>query len=731
MKRPLAAAGCLYFAALMAALLFGESFAAAGVLFFAGLGLCSLCFSQMRKASVWAACFTCVTAMASGMLFDHFIRAPQQALAGHRVLVSGLVTETAEKGIYSYELTASFPEIEEAPSHVALTIISRTDLQVCPGQQLSCYVDLEAKVNGGRFDFYNLARGQFLTGYNPSNPIAAPGGFSIEKLLVLARGWIKNNLSTSLPPDAAALCSAVLLGDRSGLREEQIDALKISGIYHLTAVSGIHLSLLTLVISWLLSKSRQLSRRAATLLTMGFALFFMALTGFSMSICRAGWMMLVMLAGRLFYRQSDSVTSLIFAVWCIVVVTPYAIFDIGLQLSALSTFGVLWVNPQIDSYLKRFRWYAKNWGKAGRTVKNSLLISASVALVSAPVAAWYFGYIPVFSALTNLPMLFLAPAVLLGAFLTALIPNAFSWVLLPMKAVLITCCRLTLWFAGAVSALPFAVWPVEQIFPFFWMICGGAGLFLLIRKQAPASAVGAMLAVMLLGMSPIATNLAVKGLGYPDRNNDVQLVSIMQGQAELVISKGSAVVFQLPESISAMAKLSGYLNSRPDITLEEVYLPRGNAYSGLVIEFLKQHQPLCAVLYPEDADAENYMKKYLPHMEIRQLSLVNNETTAGICHGQFIRIEIDGSVLLKSVQDCDIITAKQSLYFHAQADSSTVSGQTHNDSILPCGHSIMDPDWDVYIGKDGTVYTHKPLQMGGRIQDGQFEALVLTMPDGG
>lgn len=697
MKRPLAAAGCLYFAALMAAILFGQRFAAAGALLFVGMGASSLFIKPMRKASVWAACFACAAAMASGLVYTHMVRLPQEALAGHRVLATGLVTDVNESDYCIYELTASFPEIAGSPRRVKLTIISRSNLEVLPGQRLSCYVDLEKRVTGDRFDFYNLGRNQFLNGYNPSEPQIREGGFSPEKLLVDLREWMKDNLLQRLPSETAGLSAAVILGDRSGLGNAQVNALKKGGIYHLTAVSGIHLSLLAMAVSWCLKQIKRLGNRAGTVITMGFVLFFMALTGFSMSICRAGWMMIVALSGRLFFRPSDSITSLTFAVWCMVLVSPYAIFDIGLQLSALSTFAIVWVGPQIDGYLKRFRWYNRPWGWAGEAVRGSLIISASVSLVSTPVAAWYFGYIPLLSPLTNLPMILLAPELLLGSFFTALVPEFLSPLLLPVRALLILSCRLTLGIAKLAAALPGSVWYIESIFPFFWLAAGGIGMLRLMRKKAPASAVGAMLAIMLLAASPGPTRLAEGLLGYAPGPEDVQVLTLSDGKSELVIQGDTAWIVTLPQTVSALEQLGEYLGAHGRLKLKEVVMPRGQSYASTVIQFLRQHPPQRVLLWEEDLDAASYLRGLLPDaVEIAALPSSQGVYEGGVaaCHTHCLRLQLGGQVLLKSNKDCDII----------------------------------EPDVDIWVDGDGTVYAKAPLIKDERLKAGQFEAVSRWLP---
>lgn len=120
-----------------------------------------------------------------------------------------------------------------------------------------------------------------------------------------------------------------------------------SGISHLLAVSGTHIVILTGFVMLLL---RRLKGKIwiKNLIAAGFVFFFMALTGFTPSVVRAGIMMLVVLFGGILRRQSDPLNSLGLSALLLTVPNPYAAAGIGLLMSFSATLGIILLAGRLD-----------------------------------------------------------------------------------------------------------------------------------------------------------------------------------------------------------------------------------------------------------------------------------------------------------------------------------------------------------------------------------------------
>ncbi|MDR2753029.1 MAG: ComEC/Rec2 family competence protein [Oscillospiraceae bacterium] len=201
--------------------------------------------------------------------------------------------------------------------------------------------------------------------------------------------WMQRNLRQQLTDSYSAttggLLAGMLLGDKSGLRWAAQEEFRSVGISHLFSVSGLHVSLL----AWSLFKALKMMRcknGLAVGLSAGFVLLFMAITGFSSSCVRAGVMMWVLLGGELGGRKADSLNSLGLAALVLLLPSPLAAGQVGLQLSFGATLGII-------LFQGRFAAPVRQWAKtlptgfrhAIRPVNEGLAVTAAATALTLPV----------------------------------------------------------------------------------------------------------------------------------------------------------------------------------------------------------------------------------------------------------------------------------------------------------------------------------------------------------
>ena len=134
--------------------------------------------------------------------------------------------------------------------------------------------------------------------------------------------------------------TALFTGERDYLSGNLTLNFTRTGINHVLALSGMHLAILALIVNRLLSLLK-LGKKTRLLVTAILVIFYMAMTGFSSSVTRAGIMLAVACGLFLLSSTRDSVTALCVAIFTICIIEPYAIYDIGLWLSAFATLGVI------------------------------------------------------------------------------------------------------------------------------------------------------------------------------------------------------------------------------------------------------------------------------------------------------------------------------------------------------------------------------------------------------
>ena len=216
----------------------------------------------------------------------------------------------------------------------------------------------------------------------------------------------QNELEKYTEPETADLTGAMLLGNREELDDKILRDFRRSGISHMLALSGLHVSIIIGLIDIVLSKLgvRKIFRCFA--LMIGAALF-LFVTGFSLSAARAVIMACFVYSSFILSTDSDGLTALFTSAFLIFFVSPTALVDVGFWMSFLATLGVIIANQILSPLHFRLK---KKHILVQLAVKLLSAISITVAATVATSAfSWLiFGEISLISILSNL--LFSVPA---------------------------------------------------------------------------------------------------------------------------------------------------------------------------------------------------------------------------------------------------------------------------------------------------------------------------------
>ena len=188
-------------------------------------------------------------------------------------------------------------------------------------------------------------------------------------------------LQQTMEREEGALCAALLLGDRTSLDGDITLQFRRSGVSHLLALSGMHLSMIMLLVSWLLTYTR-MPYRWRLLMMCVIAVGYVLLTGCSISTVRAAAMLLMLQLAKLLGREADGLTSLSLFFAINVVCEPYIIYDLALWLTSLAVAVPIAIVPALQELRHREREVAQaHIAKLGRWLTQKLLTPLGISFL--------------------------------------------------------------------------------------------------------------------------------------------------------------------------------------------------------------------------------------------------------------------------------------------------------------------------------------------------------------
>lgn len=303
--------------------------------------------------------------------------------------------------------------LEEKTYQVRVYLEKREPLS--PGEQVTalfrCRATLPDSAEGGT---YHPGMGIFLLLYQQSDVVVTMAD-TMPRFAFAAelRHNIQAILAAIMPEDTLGFAKALLLGDTTGLSYETETDLTISGIRHVVAVSGLHISILFALISMVTLKKRFWK----LIIGLPVLIIFAALAGFTPSVVRACIMCGLMLLASAMDREYDGPTALSFAVLVMLGFNPLAITSVSLQLSVASVAGIFLFQDKIynrvsSCFGKRLK---GKWKKRIVSwVAVSVSISVSAMAFTTPLCAVCFGKISLIGVLTNLLSLWVISFIFYG-----------------------------------------------------------------------------------------------------------------------------------------------------------------------------------------------------------------------------------------------------------------------------------------------------------------------------
>lgn len=229
--------------------------------------------------------------------------------------------------------------------------------------------------------------------------------FVLSQYLSQLQYRLSDRLSFAVGGEEGRLCAALLLGTKEDLSDATTLDFRRAGASHLLALSGLHLSLIVLAIDKLLK-----GFTCPFYLRIGILSFvsisFLALTGFSISMLRATFMLLCLYISRLRGSPHDAVTPLSVFLGIVLTMQPTTVYDAGLWLTVLATFALIEIVPALLGKNKnperKNNYLLKGISFVWRKLIFPLLSSVIILFVLVLPMAIIFGEMSLLSPLSNI-----------------------------------------------------------------------------------------------------------------------------------------------------------------------------------------------------------------------------------------------------------------------------------------------------------------------------------------
>ena len=409
MKRPFACFGLGALAALATAAAYsGAAVYLAAACFSVSAVLLALriFFKKERILAAAAALLSAAVAVCAYCGAVRLVKEPRlEQYAGERVTFSGTITDEPYTSGATTFFTVMTDEINGEPCKLKFQVAADT----VPSGGAYDLIEGSAVFSAVRNDESGLgtqtsleARGVFLQAYigtasKTRYTVSRNEDPPVWKALSNARAAISETFKTYLPQPEAALCTAMVTGDKSGLPNDVSRRFKTLGVAHIIVVSGLHLSIAAAILGAFARRAFS-SRYFSCAVQLAGVFAFAALTAFGWSACRALVMISVMILSQLANAKPDPLNTLGLAA-LLLCVNPFAAGDIGLLWSFCCTSSIIVLSKPISGALEKL---SPSFFKADKLLPELISAAAAAFVGSLPFVIFVTKTISLYTVAVNI-----------------------------------------------------------------------------------------------------------------------------------------------------------------------------------------------------------------------------------------------------------------------------------------------------------------------------------------
>lgn len=380
-----------------------------------------IAYISMPRKVVWG--YVALALLAFGYVVAE-LRAPSVAMPYDKecemiIDVEGIPTQRDGYRVADGRLVQWYDGERWHDSESSVVVWSRSD-SVAQGDRVYLCAKLNEDIS--HYDDYNrlMHRRGFVGGVGVSdyNIISITHSASVD---LQSKAIAK--LDEYATDDAShATVVAMVAGSRHAMPNDLREAYSKTGLSHLMAVSGLHLGIVLMVVSFMLIPLRFAhgGHRLAALLAIVAIWFYAIMSGASPSVVRAAVMLTVLQLSLAASARYNSLNALAVTVFAMLVYRPSYLFDISFQLSAAAVFGIVaWAVPLMRT--------SRMWPRPVKGIYSLFVVGVVATLWTLPIVSHTFGNLPIIGVVVTPCVMLFAYAIVACGIIAVVLPSPVGY----------------------------------------------------------------------------------------------------------------------------------------------------------------------------------------------------------------------------------------------------------------------------------------------------------------
>lgn len=351
----------------------------------------------------------------------------------------------------------------------------------------------------------------------------------LHSLIFRIQSWADHIIQINFPTETnQALVDAMVLGNRDDLSQEQKQLFIDTGAIHVLAVSGLHVGILCLFLSFLLkiiTSIIPLHKIIQGLIIISCIWVFALVTGASSAVCRAALMFSLFYIAKDILRRYVSVYNVIFSsAFILLLIDPHQIFKVSFQFSYLAVISIVFFFPYVNKWVNsKYKFVNYIW--------SSIALGISAQVLVFPISIFYFNKFASSFLITSIFVVQLAMVILIASIIILML-EALRLTMISQKII----APITNWvldvfqlLIAKVQALPFSyidnIWIDKNQLILSYLILSVFMLFMKLKKLR-LIVFGITLCLITIMYTKLSTHLHSiqhKAIVYNDRQGSIDV----------------------------------------------------------------------------------------------------------------------------------------------------------------------------------------------------------------